>query len=331
MTAERTRKGGAALPLANHPSFKTSVMDEAIAFAESRLAATAVKAAVGAPACDMRANHCPLTESDLWFCAYDFPVTLRFSEGAYVRLQVPCTGNGVKTTANSTVALAPTMACISSADATIDFHQDFQQFAWRVPVTTLTRKLAALTGETITGPLRFNAALDLQSPQGRTLKEILITLANAADSLSGPGSRLVLTEVEQALVTALLVTGMHNHRHLLDGPVRGIAPWQVRRAEDFMAAHAEDPLTIEQIVAATGASARSVFRAFAQHRGYSPMDFLKRTRLHRARQLAESGANALTVTEIALSCGYADLSRFSKDFLAAFGESPSTILRRHRA
>ncbi|MEE3627181.1 AraC family transcriptional regulator [Nitrospirillum sp. BR 11752] len=331
MSTERISKGGASLPLAHHLSFKTSTVDEAIAFAEGRLAATALRAPIGAPACDMRANHCPLAESDLWFCAYDFPVTLRFSEGAYLRLQVPWTGHGVTRTANADVALAPAMACISSADATIDFHQDFQQFAWRVPVVTLTRKLASLAGEAITGPLRFDAPLDLQSPEGQTLKGILINLANAADHLSGPAGQLVLKELEQALVTTLLVTARHNHQHRLEGPAQGIAPWQVRRAEEFIAAHAEEPLTIEDIVAATGASARSVFRAFAQHRGYSPMEFLKRIRLQRARRLAESGAAALTVTEIALSCGYADLSHFSKDFLAAFGESPSAVLRRHRA
>lgn len=331
MAATRTDAGTAPLPLSNHLSFNTSKTDEAVAFAESRLAATVVRGPVSMPTCDARANHCRLPGSDLWFCSYGFPVTLSFGEGTYMRLQIPWTGSGQTSTAGQDVALAPTMACVSSADAKIDFHQGFQQFAWRVPVAMLTRKLAALTGEAIDGPLNFTAALDLQTPNGRALREILSNLANAANNLPGPAGRLVLAELEQALTTSLLVTGTHNYRPILDGPVRGIAPWQVRRAEDFIEAHADDPLTVEDIVTATGASARSVFRAFAEHRGYSPMEFLKRTRLKRARLMAESGLPALTVTEIALSCGYGDLSRFSKDFLAAFGETPSTVLRRHRS
>ncbi|MEA1676574.1 AraC family transcriptional regulator [Nitrospirillum sp. BR 11163] len=320
----------ASLPLSNHLSLNTSKADEAVAFVESRLSVTALRGPSSTAAGHTRISHCHLPGSDLWYCAYGFPVTLGFPEGAYLRLQIPWTGRGLTSTNGSDVALAPTMACVSSADAKIDFHQGFQQFAWRVPIAGLTRKLASLTGEAISGPLRFEAALDLRAPKGRALKEIFSSLASAANNLPGPGGRLVLTELEQALTTALLVTGVHSHRHILEGPVQGIAPWQVRRAEDFIQAHAEEPLTIEDIVAVTGASARSVFRAFAQCRGYSPMEFVKRTRLQKARRLAESGQPALTVTDIALSCGYGDLSRFSKDFLNAFGEPPSTVLRRHR-
>ena len=61
-------------------------------------------------------------------------------------------------------------------------------------------------------------------------------------------------------------------------------PWQVRRAEQFIEANWDQPITIEAVVAATNVSARSLFSAFKAGRGYSPMDFVKRVRLGRTWQ-----------------------------------------------
>ena len=92
----------------------------------------------------------------------------------------------------------------------------------------------------------------------------------------------------------------------------------------------DKPITLEDIVTASGASARSVFRAFRQSRGYTPLQFRKHIRLLRAKQLLHDESAALSVTEVALICGFPDLSRFSKDFSRAFGVAPSTVLRKSK-
>ncbi|MBB6250146.1 AraC family transcriptional regulator [Nitrospirillum iridis] len=317
------------MPLDRHLAFRASTVDEAIGSAEARLGVRALRAPVPATPCATHASHRALPVGELWFCAYGFPVTLRFGEGDYFRVQVPHAGAGQTRVGGVQVSLTGTAGCISAAEAEIDFAADFQQMVWRVPIAALVRKLSTLTGDAVGTPLRFDASIDLASAGGAHLRGILSCLADVADGPQGPGAALVTAELEQALATSLLVACRHNHSHLLEGPVSGAAPWQVTRAEDYIEANADNPITLDDIVAATGASARSVFRAFAQYRDYTPMEFLKRTRLRRAHRLAESGG-PLTVTEIALSCGYGDLSRFSKDFLTAFGETPSTVLRRHR-
>jgi transcriptional regulator GlxA family with amidase domain len=105
----------------------------------------------------------------------------------------------------------------------------------------------------------------------------------------------------------------------------------VCRAEAFIEANWDKPLAIEDIVTATGASARSIFRTFKDSRGYSPSIFLRQIRLRHAQRMLEAASETTTVTAVALACGFGELAGFSKDYSRAFGEPPSAVLRRSRA
>ena len=78
-------------------------------------------------------------------------------------------------------------------------------------------------------------------------------------------------------------------------------------------------------------SARSIFQAFARTRGYSPNAFLKRTRLTQARGRLQSGDMDVSVTAIALACGFNNLGHFARDYRTFFGELPSETLARQRS
>ncbi len=105
------------------------------------------------------------------------------------------------------------------------------------------------------------------------------------------------------------------------------APWQVRRVEDYIAAHLDGPFTVEEAVAITGFSARTLYRAFRKYRGYSPGEFSKQRRLLKARDLLRAAPPFRSVTEVAEECGFFDLSHFSRDFSKQFGEWPSAAKR----
>lgn len=93
---------------------------------------------------------------------------------------------------------------------------------------------------------------------------------------------VAMVEMEQALMTWFLVGNRNNYSPLLNGRSQSAAPWQVKRAEEYIEASWDQPLTIEVLAAVTGSSARSLFHAFKQSRGYSPMTFLRQVRLQRA-------------------------------------------------
>nr|WP_276328826.1 helix-turn-helix domain-containing protein [Bradyrhizobium erythrophlei] len=48
----------------------------------------------------------------------------------------------------------------------------------------------------------------------------------------------------------------------------------------------------------------------------------------RARELLEQSGGEVSVTQIALKCGFQNPGHFARDFRLAFGELPSEILRK---
>lgn len=115
---------------------------------------------------------------------------------------------------------------------------------------------------------------------------------------------------------------------LYEGSARGPTTWQVRRVEQYIEAHWDQPITIEILARATAASARSIFYHFRTCRGQSPMSFLKQLRLERAREMLERSDINRSVTATAIACGFGNLGHFAGDYFKRFGEHPSDTLKR---
>lgn len=271
------------------------------------------------------ANRCVLPRTELWFCSYGVPLSLEFADSDYVRVQFPVSGAGATRMGRRTYPVAKDLACVSSAAATIDFGEKFEQVAWRIGARQLTSALSALAGRPVTTAIQFEPQLDLSAAGSHSIRGILHVMLEALDTAFV--SPLMLAELEQALIAALLCHGNHSCRQLLDRNSAAPAPWQVCRVEDYIAEHWDQPITIEGIVAATGVSARTIFRAFKASRGCSPLEFARRVRLQKAHDMLSAPDPGVSVTAVAMACGYSDLPHFSRDFSAAFGRSPSHVLR----
>jgi transcriptional regulator GlxA family with amidase domain len=139
---------------------------------------------------------------------------------------------------------------------------------------------------------------------------------------------LTLQELEQAVIVSFLSNNEHNCSTLLQHAPQPAAAWQVRRAEEYIAAHWNEPITIEALADVTATSARSLFHHFRRTRGQSPMNFLKQVRLERAREMLMLSDSKMSVTEAALACGFGNLGHFARDYSLKFGERPSDTLNR---
>jgi AraC-like DNA-binding protein len=98
--------------------------------------------------------------------------------------------------------------------------------------------------------------------------------------------------------------------------------------EGWMAEHLHLPLGIDELAGQVGLSPRAVQLAFRQHRGVTPLEFLRTLRLDEARKRLASGTG-LSVAEVAGSLGFTHLGRFAGHYKQRFGESPAQTLRRH--
>ena len=79
---------------------------------------------------------------------------------------------------------------------------------------------------------------------------------------------------------------------------------------------------VDQLAAASGMTARSLQRLFADYVGVSPKWVMRRARLHEAAERADSG-EPIDWASLAADLGYADQAHLTRDFTATIGISPT--------
>ena len=105
----------------------------------------------------------------------------------------------------------------------------------------------------------------------------------------------------------------------------GLAPWQLRRAEALMRENLSLQVPLGQVAQECGLSVRHLTRAFRQSTGVPPHRWLLDRRVERAKELLPN--SALTLSDVALACGFGDQSHFTRTFTAAVRLSPGVWRR----
>jgi AraC family transcriptional regulator len=108
----------------------------------------------------------------------------------------------------------------------------------------------------------------------------------------------------------------------------GLAPWQLRRAEEIIEAHLDGEVPLARVAAECGLSVGYFARAFARSTGKPPHRWLMARRVERAKELLLS--SALSIAEVALGCGFADQAHFTRVFAASVGTAPGRWRRSNR-
>lgn len=104
---------------------------------------------------------------------------------------------------------------------------------------------------------------------------------------------------------------------------------RLAKAKQYMLANLEDPdLDLDRIANAQDMAPRTLYRLFAAE-GTTPIRWLWQQRLAAGFKALAEGT-ATQVTDAALSCGFSDVSHFSRTFRAAFGQSPRVFKPRRR-
>jgi AraC family transcriptional regulator len=112
-------------------------------------------------------------------------------------------------------------------------------------------------------------------------------------------------------------------------PVRGgLAPWQERRAKDYLDANLDGDVSVKMLAEACGLSSTHFSRAFHRTTGASPHQWLLHRRIDKARRLLRDPDAPLAV--VALNCGFANQSHFTRVFTRLIGISPGQWRRVNR-
>lgn len=99
---------------------------------------------------------------------------------------------------------------------------------------------------------------------------------------------------------------------------------RVNRAIDHVVTHLSEPMRLSELSRVARLSPFHFHRVFQVMVGETPADFVKRLRLEKALGIMAHSRPA-SLTEIALSCGFASSSDFSRSFKQRFGVPPSVF------
>ena len=100
-----------------------------------------------------------------------------------------------------------------------------------------------------------------------------------------------------------------------------------RAAQAYIDENLRERITITDLCSVTGASRRTLHQAFLEMFGMTPGTYVQRVRLVLARRMLTKRSRNVSVTAVALGCGFEHLGRFAAGYRRLFGESPTTTLR----
>ncbi|RAI32291.1 hypothetical protein CH340_15955 [Rhodoplanes serenus] len=103
----------------------------------------------------------------------------------------------------------------------------------------------------------------------------------------------------------------------------------LRRADEYIRAHADDNVDLIRLAQHVGLSLRSLQVMFRRTFDCTLVQYIRRHRLAMARRRLEAASDA-TIAEIARSSGFAHLGRFTAAYRAEFGELPRQTRQRSR-
>lgn len=111
---------------------------------------------------------------------------------------------------------------------------------------------------------------------------------------------------------------------MLERPREGVA----EQAERWLQRHLQEEFAIEQLARHCGVSVRTLLRRFHSVHGTTPVRYVQRLRVERAKAMLET--SLLSLDEIVERCGYQDTSAFRKLFKTVTQMTPREYQARFR-
>jgi AraC-like DNA-binding protein len=323
----------AVVPLMNHQVFRSRDYDETCTFLQKKeLGFSAIKERSADHRLDARINAVYLPNMYISYTQYGVPVEISAcsSRGDYA-LYVPVQGQIESVIGNKAVSCRQGEAVVASPlrDQSTLSSAECGRFILSIARDTMVRQLAALLGHSVTEALVFDPQINLSNGDGRILMDAIELAVRDFDRAGSMLWNPIMTaQFEQWIATGLLLSQSHNYSGALRKQDRSVAPKDVIKAIDYIHANLHLPITLSDIVAASGIPGRTLYKHFQDFKGIPPLAYVRKSRIERAREeLLRSNGDA-TVTEIAARWGFEHPGRFSVEYRKRFGERPSETLAR---
>lgn len=250
----------------------------------------------------------------------------------FLLVQIPLTGTAKIRCGNDSLISTPNRASVLTPSLSV--HMQWQGICDQL-IVKLERQLlesvcSANLGHALPRPIEFKLGMDLTKDGGLAWRQ-LITFLTTSHFITGANLHRVFTrQIEQLLASTLLTLQPNNYSEILTNPAPTPDLPYIRRAEDYIQANCHRPITMEDLSRHAHISTRSLYKGFQEHRGTTPMGYLRRVRLHKVRETllqARQTGQSVSVTQVALEWGFSHLGHFTQAYRKQFNELPSQTLR----
>ncbi len=330
---EPTALTSLADPLSAHPLFHTRDIDRARLNVARKFCAHDLTPGRQYRNFEARHNHVAGHSLSLNYLSYGCEVAINPGElERFYLIQVPIEGTARVQNGKVEVGASPTTASVlnPTRETRMTWHAGCRKLLLQIDRAALHAMAEQLLGRRLAEAVVFDPRLDLTTPALQRWAKSLSLTVRLAQSQGAFGRDMPLQQarLEEELILGLLSHQPSNILHALQqGDLSGAAPFQLRRAQDYIRGNLGEPLTLALIAAEAGCSLRSLQMGFKRHVGCSPMQYLTRERLIHAHYLLQSLPPDHRVGAVAFDAGFSHLGRFSIAYRAAFGRSPRETLR----
>lgn len=212
---------------------------------------------------------------------------------------------------------------------TVRWSPEAVQYAVKLPRRSLEGHLGKLLNRPVEQPIHFDLGFDLTTPVGVSL---LAAVKFLRDELSRPGGITTLPmardQLESLVLTQILLTIPNTYSEALSTPDLPAQRSKVHRAMELIEEDPDAQLTLADLAAAAGSTARALQRGFKDEVGMSPTAYVRAVRLDRVHADLAQNAGAASVTDVAMRWGFFHLGRFAQQYRERFGVLPSETVRR---
>lgn len=193
----------------------------------------------------------------------------------------------------------------------------------------LERALQARLGEPAREMLAFSPGAEWAKGPGGAVWRMVQHLMEELRDPDGLGIDPIARETFTDLFLQMVLSRLHhNYTERLERSIDTAVPGYVRRAEAFMRASVDQPITVPDVAAAAGCRTATLYATFRRFRGATPLTVLHRMRLEQVREALRTADGSVSTGSIARRFGFTNPSRFVAAYGKEFGERPGETRRR---
>lgn len=277
-------------------------------------------------------NAVPSANISFGYLEYGTQVSVEMGAGIeHYTVNLPLTGRQtvshghrqITSNAQHGILLSPEM------QLQIDIDREYRSIFVVINRRMMDLALSRLIGRQAQRPLVFDIDMPMQAAATaswwRTAEYYLNEMSTAGSILSFPN---VGKELELSLLRALLVHQKNNYSDEISRNLFELMPPFMQRAVRHIEDYYQDEIPLDRLRKVAGVSADKLCAGFREYAGTTPIGYLKTTRLMKAREQLMTDTTGKSVSTIAFDVGFNHLGRFSVDYRAIFGESPSETAAR---